>query len=281
MSPPTPPPTIGHTRILFSVWGLRPGTARPGARGSERGAVRGSRVAPNPRRPGRRTPRPVRDDFRRRRVTRAAFLAAAALPGAPPLLAHAGGAPPAAGAGFPEPFGLALLAMVAAGALGALTADLVPDGRRLERWRRGAQGWTLGVLGKLIVGSVAAVVLLTLNPPAGAWAPLVATALVGGLGGEAMLVAVVSARKAQDAEKDREALCGELARRRAEALEKVESVGALAIAAHRDRRVRLERLRIAGALGDGGAEAASGEDASFERLVHTAVERAKAELSAG
>jgi hypothetical protein len=172
--------------------------------------------------------------------------------------------------------------MVAAGALGALTADLVPDGRRLERWRRGVQGWTLGVLGKLIVGSVAAVVLLTLNPPAGAWAPLVATALMAGLGGEALLVAVVSARRAQDAEKDREALRGELARRRAEALEKVESVGALAIAAHRDRRLRLERLRIAGALGDGGGgEAASGEDSSFERLVHTAVERAKAELSAG
>jgi hypothetical protein len=187
------------------------------------------------------------------------------------------------GPGFPEPFAWSLLAAVVGGALGALVADMVPGGARFQRSKRGDGGWLLGGLGKLIVGSASAVVLLTLNPPAGSWRMLAGSAVLAGLGGEALLVSVVSARRAHDAERDRETLRAELSRRRAEVLAKVESVGALAIAAHRDRRVRLERLRMAeaGYRGDEAETTGTGEDASFERLVHTAVERAKVELLAG
>lgn len=96
-----------------------------------------------------------------------------------------------------------LLVIVACGAAGALAADLVADGGRLDRWKQDAQGWTLGFLGKLIVGSVAAVVALTLNPPEGAWS-LVGSALAAGVGGEAILLAIVASRQAQDAEREAE-----------------------------------------------------------------------------
>jgi len=219
-----------------------------------------------------------------------ALALAAALLGASPLRAHVGAARPGgaqslAAAGFPEPFGAALLAVVAAGALGALAADLVPDGRRLERWKRGEQGWLLRALGKMIVGTAAAVILLALNPPAGAWPPLIGSALIAGLGGEALLVSVVSARKAADAERDRESLRAELARRRAEVLEKVASIGELAIAAYGGRRLLLNHVQLAG-LGGGDEDDddpgfLSPDAAAFERLVRTAVERAQAELRAG
>ncbi|HEU4452324.1 MAG TPA: hypothetical protein VFR81_04660, partial [Longimicrobium sp.] len=215
---------------------------------------------PPPRRAGRarlQPSAPARPPRLARAVAGAALVPA--LLHAAPLRAHVGVVPrPAAAslaaAGFPEPFGAALLAMVAAGALGAVAADLVPDGRRLERWKRGEQGWLLRALGKMIVGTAAAVILLTLNPPAGAWAPLIGSALIAGLGGEALLVSVVSARKAADAERDREALRAELARRRAEVVEKVESIGELAIAAYRSGRVIMGRGAFAG-LDDGDEDA--------------------------
>ncbi|HEX8275226.1 MAG TPA: DUF4257 domain-containing protein [Longimicrobiaceae bacterium] len=96
-----------------------------------------------------------------------------------------------------------LLVIVACGAAGALAADLVADGGRLDRWKQDAQGWTLGFLGKLIVGSVAAVVALTLNPPEGSWS-LVGSALAAGVGGEAILLAIVASRQAQGAEREAE-----------------------------------------------------------------------------
>jgi hypothetical protein len=240
-----------------------------------------------------------RPPFRLRRRAPAAGRPPRAWPGVAALTATALAASPAlahtpevgvevltalGGPGFPEPFAWSLLAAVLGGALGALVADMVPGGARLRHWKRGEGGWLLGALGKLIVGSASAVVLLTLNPPAGSWRMLAGSAVLAGLGGEALLVSVVSARRAHDAERDRESLRAELSRRRVEVLAKVESVGALAIAAHRDRRVRLERLRMAEAgYGGGDAETTTGtgEDASFERLVHTAVERAKVELLAG
>jgi hypothetical protein len=223
------------------------------------------------------------------RLHAGALALAAALLAASPLRAHVGVARPGsaqalATAGFPEPFGAALLAVVAAGALGAVAADLVPDGCRLERWKRGEQGWLLRALGKMIVGTVAAVILLALNPPAGAWPPLIGTALIAGLGGEALLVSVVSARKAADAERDRESLRAELSRRRAEVMEKVESIGELAIAAYGGRRVLLGRVHLAGVGGgdeDDDPGFLSPDAAAFERLVRTAVERAQAELRAG
>jgi hypothetical protein len=96
---------------------------------------------------------------------------------------------------------LVSLATVAlSGAIGAFAADLVTDGGRLERWRADASGWALGFLAKLIVGAVAALILLTLNPPGGSWLTLIGTALAAGVGGEALLLAIVAGRKADQAE---------------------------------------------------------------------------------
>ncbi len=96
-----------------------------------------------------------------------------------------------------------LLIMVLCGALGAFVADLVADGGRLERWKKDGDGWTLGFLGKLIVGSVSAVIILSMNPPSNWW-QLIGTALTAGVGAEAILLAIIASRKAGEAEKDRE-----------------------------------------------------------------------------
>ncbi len=102
-----------------------------------------------------------------------------------------------------DPQLVTLLVIVACGAAGALAADLVADGGRLDRWKTDPQGWTLGFLGKLIVGAVAAVVALSLNPPEGSWS-LVGSALAAGVGGEAILLAIVASRQAQGAEQEAE-----------------------------------------------------------------------------
>lgn len=96
---------------------------------------------------------------------------------------------------------LASLATIAlCGAVGAFAADLVTDGGRLDRWRADANGWALGFLAKLVVGAVAALILQTLNPPGGSWLTLIGTALAAGVGGEALLLAIIAGRKADQAE---------------------------------------------------------------------------------
>jgi hypothetical protein len=52
----------------------------------------------------------------------------------------------------------------------------------------------------MVVGLVAAVIFLTLNPPGDAWPALVGTALAAGVGGEAVLLAIIASRRAQAAE---------------------------------------------------------------------------------
>lgn len=119
-----------------------------------------------------------------------------------PAAAQIQPAVPAVPVEFPAPLWLALLVTAAAGAVGAFAADLVTDGGRIEQWRRDEAGWSLGFVGKMIVGLVAAVVFLTLNPPGNAWVALVGTALAAGVGGEAILLAIVASRRAQAAETD-------------------------------------------------------------------------------
>ncbi|MBB4637073.1 DUF4257 domain-containing protein [Longimicrobium terrae] len=119
-----------------------------------------------------------------------------------PLAAQLQPAVPAVPAEFPAPLWLALLVAGVSGAVGAFAADLVTDGGRIEQWRRDEAGWSLGFVGKMIVGLVAAIVFLTLNPPGNAWMALVGTALAAGLGGEAILLAIVASRRAQAAESE-------------------------------------------------------------------------------
>jgi hypothetical protein len=161
--------------------------------------------------------------------------------------------------------------------VGAFAADLVTDGGRLDRWKNDNDGWTLGALGKLIVGSVAAVVLLTLNPSGDAWPPLIGTALMAGLGAEGILLSVVSSRKAQDAENARAA--AEEEARRTEAMGRVQ-IDAVADFSIQESRRRLELNGLIISRGAGVGEAAeAGADAAFEEAVKEAAERAKAALA--
>lgn len=99
--------------------------------------------------------------------------------------------------------GWALVVIVVCGMLGAFVADVVTDGGRVERTQRDDTGWTLGFLGKLIVGAVAALVTLGLNPAEGWW-QLIAAALAAGVGAEAIVLAILEGKNARDAENARE-----------------------------------------------------------------------------
>lgn len=171
--------------------------------------------------------------------------------------------------GFPEPFGLSLFLMVACGAVGAFAADRASDGGRLERPGRYEQGFMLGFLGKLIVGSVAAVIVLTLNPTGDAWWSLMGTALTAGLGGEAIILARMAALQAQEDKKDREAAEHETTRVDAQWAEKLETFRVIAIETH-------DRLAAPGTFGATALEAPA--PASFERIVNTFAQRARAEM---
>jgi hypothetical protein len=104
---------------------------------------------------------------------------------------------------FPRPKGWAVLAVIFFGALGALAGDLVADGTRLDRWRRDDTGWTLGFPGRLLIGMVAAmIVVLGLRPPNASWPVLISTALAVGTASEAILLAVMASWKVRMAENE-------------------------------------------------------------------------------
>jgi carbon starvation protein CstA len=171
--------------------------------------------------------------------------------------------------GFPEPFGLSLFLMVACGAVGAFAADLASDGGRLERPGKYEQGFMLGFLGKLVVGSVAAVIVLTLNPTGDALWSLMGTALTAGLGGEAILLSRMATLQAQEDKKDREAAQHETTRVDAQWAEKLETFRVIAIETH-------GRLAAPAVFGAAALEAPA--PATFERIVNTYAQRARAEM---
>jgi hypothetical protein len=121
-----------------------------------------------------------------------------------PLAAQSGVTSSVVDTGFPHPIGVAVLVIAVCGAIGAFAADLVTDGGRIEQWRRDEAGWSLGFVAKMVIGLVAAIVFLTLNPPGTSWPTLVGSALVAGLGGEAILLAIIASRRAQKAEIEKE-----------------------------------------------------------------------------
>jgi hypothetical protein len=165
--------------------------------------------------------------------------------------------PVSEGGGFPDPVWLSLLTAVAGGVAGAAAAERVAGSAR----RRPAAGEPgSGALEKLVVGSVAAVALLGLNPPGDAWWALAGTAVAAGAGAQAVLLAVTHARLALAAELGREA-ADEGARRAALlAGEQLET---------------LRRLAVEGGMAGGGAPA---EGAAWERMLDVYAERARAEV---
>ena len=150
-----------------------------------------------------------------------------------PVAAQADTPVPVVSTGFPEPLWLALLVIAACGAIGAFAADLVTDGGRIEQWRRDEAGWSLGFVAKMIIGLVAAIIFLTLNPPGEAWVALVGTALAAGLGGEAILLAIIASRRAQAAESERNHAQAETARTLGAWEENIRTFESVALAAAR------------------------------------------------
>lgn len=195
----------------------------------------------------------------RRNVPLLALAALAALAAAVPLLAQAGDtALPALG--FPIPVWLALIVAGLCGAVGAFAADLVTDGGRIEQWRRDEAGWSLGFFAKMVIGLVAAIVFLTLNPPGDSWPSLVGSALVAGLGGEAILLAVIASRRAQEME-----------HRAEEVIARLEGVPAIVRAAGRERML---------VPNDGGAAlfADEAQGSTLQEVVDAYVDNAVAEV---
>ncbi len=112
--------------------------------------------------------------------------------------------------GVPAGLPIALGAGALSGAIGALASDLAADGGKLERWKGDATGWTLGFIGKVLVGAVAALIVLTLNPPGESWLALIGTALAAGIGGNAIVTGFVATGKV-DAANRREKTIGKTA----------------------------------------------------------------------
>lgn len=117
--------------------------------------------------------------------------------------AKAATAPAKTAAGPLTSLPVSLLLISLLGAVGGLAADLITDGGRLDRWSRDDRGWLLGFPAKMLVGAVAALITLALNRADDNWV-LVGTALAAGVGGEAILLAIVNSKRAEAAKKDAE-----------------------------------------------------------------------------
>lgn len=165
---------------------------------------------------------------------------------------------------LPAPFWLALLTMVLGGAVGAFAADSLADGR-IDAPIRDSRGWVLGVVGNLVIGAVAAVITLGLNPTS-EWWRVVATAVAAGVGGQAILLSGLAYNQAKRAES------------------KLEDASKL----HGHQLETFRELSLRAHYRDGtGAEAADGlgkvsgtGEAVFEEIINTYASRARAEFTA-
>ncbi|HYW06285.1 MAG TPA: DUF4257 domain-containing protein, partial [Longimicrobium sp.] len=97
---------------------------------------------------------------------------------------------------FPQPLWKALVLVALFGMLGAFAGDLVADEFSIASVRRNRQGWNLGFVGRLVVGAVAALVTVNVNPPEG-WATLIGTAAAAGVAGEAILKSITAGRRVE------------------------------------------------------------------------------------
>lgn len=188
-------------------------------------------------------------------------------------------------AGFPDPLWWALLIVVLAGAAGAFASDIVTDGGRIEKGRREETGWALGFIGKMVVGAVAALILLTLNPPNDSWARLIGTALSAGLGGEAILLAMVASRKAQEAESERDQARTDAARAQAVFATRMDGMRSVALAAISPQEEAVQDADLApGGAPKPGVRSATARrvpmDARTERIINEYADNALREISA-
>jgi hypothetical protein len=228
-------------------------------------------------RPFRRAGRPLAALVLVAALAAAAALAPAQPPGAlpgplsPECADAAAGSGPSRPRGFPRPLAWAWALAALGGALGAVAGELVAGGGRIDRPRRDRNGWAPGVAGKMTVGAVAALIVLSLNPPDGSWLRLVGVGLGSGVAGEAVLLAILASRRAQAAEKEREAAEAQAALGATLAIEKIETFRALSLAARRG---------AAPGQAEAGRDEAPGELAEFDQIVNTYAERAKAEIAA-
>jgi hypothetical protein len=160
--------------------------------------------------------------------------------------------------GIPGAVWTVILTGAACGAIGAFTADLATDAGKLERATPDSSGWKLGFIGKMIVGAVAAVVVLTLNPPGDSWLALIGTALVAGIGGDAIVLGFVATGRVDAAEKRSADL-------QAAAVNQLDSI------AH--------TVQASAAAAAGTAQASAGQEA-LARTVEAQIRTAKATLQA-
>ncbi|HLA63981.1 MAG TPA: DUF4257 domain-containing protein [Rhodothermales bacterium] len=119
--------------------------------------------------------------------------------------------PPARDDEFPAPFWWAIFAVAFCGAVGGFAGDLAADGGKLARRKEDSDTINLGWLAKPLIGAAAALIVLSLNPPVG-WASLIGSALAAGIGGEALIQAILAGRRVQEAEQERDVVRQDMAR---------------------------------------------------------------------
>jgi hypothetical protein len=183
--------------------------------------------------------------------------------------------------GFPEPLNWAWPLIAVFGALGAFTGELVAGAGLLDGSgpRRGRAGPAVSLAGRLVVGAVAALFVLSLHPPDGSWFKLAGTALGSGVGGVAVLLGLLASRRAQAAVTELEATQAQAALGATLAIEKIETFRALSLAA---RRGVAPGQQPAPSLPEDAADLGGRlvELAGFDRIINTYAERAKAEIAA-
>ncbi|MEM1056402.1 MAG: DUF4257 domain-containing protein [Bacteroidota bacterium] len=172
----------------------------------------------------------------------------------------------------------AVLSLVfALGAFGGFVTDLATDGGKLSRRSETDSTITVGYVANVIVGGAAALVVLTLNAPE-TWLALVGTAIVSGISGEAIILAVKASRDAQ-AERDRARHTRQQSEDRMQTIER--SVKQARAALPTGAEVQLFQKGSA-APSDGVSAAAAHLDAALgeaEAYLHSLRETRQAELS--
>jgi hypothetical protein len=90
----------------------------------------------------------------------------------------------------------------------------------------------------VFIGLVAAIIVLAMNPPGSEWPALVGSALAAGLGGEAILLAIISARRAQASEIAKKQARADEKRAREDGARRIETMGEMSVSGLREQAAR-------------------------------------------